>query len=191
MNASTFFAIHRDLNTNAQSFKSHSEQDGRQVEAENTNKRKIAKLKTVANQKVGNFESAKSAGIASSTGIKGIDLLVAKHSIVLSDDKTKLSDNAFQKSLVLYGQDQRLDFMNLPPCMFLVLSAADHNDRFTLHRFYLPYKNGVRFATYLLNESGDVIESVCYQRGAKYLKAFKVIGSKIAYKKEEQATFAA
>jgi hypothetical protein len=61
----------------------------------------------------------------------------------------------------------------------MIISAACIEERFTIHRFYLPYKNGIRFATYLLNEEGDVIESVCYQRNTKYLAAFKVIRTEI------------
>jgi hypothetical protein len=113
------------------------------------------------------------------TGLKSIDQLVTRYGINLSDAETLLADNAFQKSLVLYGQDQRLDYMKLPPCMYMIISAASIEERFTIHRFYLPYKNGIRFATYLLNEEGDVIESVCYQRNAKYLAAFKVIRTEI------------
>jgi hypothetical protein len=61
----------------------------------------------------------------------------------------------------------------------MIIAAASHDEKFTVHRFYLPYKNGIRFATYLLNAEGDIIESVCYQRNAKYLAAFKVIRAEI------------
>nr|WP_297349367.1 hypothetical protein [uncultured Glaciecola sp.] len=110
-----------------------------------------------------------------STGIKSIDLLVNRYCVYLNSDENELADNAFQKSLILYGQDQRLDYVNLPPCMYMIIAGADATTKFVIHRLYLPYKNGVRFATYLLNEDGDVIESVCYQRNSKYLRAFKVI----------------
>ncbi len=97
-----------------------------------------------------------------STGIKSIDLLVKRYCVCLNSDENKLADNAFQKSLILYGQDQRLDYVNLPPCMYMIISEADAKTKFAILRLYLPYKNGVRFATYLLNDDGNVIESVCY-----------------------------
>jgi len=110
-----------------------------------------------------------------STGIKSIDQLVQRYRVCLNSSANQLSDNAFQKSLILYGQDQRLDYVNLPPCMYMIIAEADTETKFVIHRLYLPYKNGVRFATYLINDDGDVIESVCYQRNSKYLHAFKVI----------------
>tara|TARA_R110002124_G_scaffold202007_1_gene368539 strand:- start:161 stop:658 length:498 start_codon:yes stop_codon:yes gene_type:complete len=110
-----------------------------------------------------------------SSGIKSLDQLIQRYGIYLNSAENQLADNAFQKSLVLYGQDQRLDYVNLPPCMYMIIAEADADTKFTIHRLYLPYKNGVRFATYLLNENGDVVESVCYQRNSKYLQAFKVI----------------
>ena len=114
-----------------------------------------------------------------STGLKSIDQLISRHTISLTTQEGLLADNPFQKSLILYGQDQRLDYMKLPPCMYMIIAAASHDEKFTVHRFYLPYKNGIRFATYLLNAEGDIIESVCYQRNAKYLAAFKVIRAEI------------
>jgi hypothetical protein len=110
-----------------------------------------------------------------SSGIKSIDQLVQRYSVCLKSAEGQLADNAFQKSLVLYGQDQRLDYVNLPPCIYMIIADADAETKFTIHRFYLPYKSGVRFATYLLNDDGDVVESVCYQRNSKYLQAFKII----------------
>ncbi|MGJ8674541.1 MAG: hypothetical protein ACSHWP_01210 [Pseudoalteromonas sp.] len=110
-----------------------------------------------------------------SSGIKSIDQLIQRYGICLSSAENQIADNAFQKSLVLYGQDQRLDYVNLPPCMYMIIAEADAETKFIIHRLYLPYKNGVRFATYLLNENGDLVESVCYQRNSKYLQAFKVI----------------
>jgi hypothetical protein len=110
-----------------------------------------------------------------STGMKSVDLLVKRYCVCVNSDENKLADNVFQKSLILYGQDQRLDYVNLPPCMYMIIADADAKTKFVIHRLYLPYKNGVRFATYLLNDDGDVIESVCYQRNSKYLRAFKVI----------------
>jgi hypothetical protein len=110
-----------------------------------------------------------------SSGIKGIDQLVQRYGVCLKNSKNELSDNTFQKSLVLYGQDQRLDYVNLPPCMYMIIADADAETKFVIHRLYLPYKNGVRFSTFLLNDGGDVIESVCYQRNNKYVQAFKVI----------------
>jgi hypothetical protein len=114
-----------------------------------------------------------------STGLKSIDQLISRHTISLATQEGLLAENPFQKSLVLYGQDQRLDYMKLPPCMYMIIAAASTDEKFTIHRFYLPYKNGIRFATYLLNAEGEVIESVCYQRNAKYLAAFKVIRAEI------------
>jgi hypothetical protein len=125
------------------------------------------------------------------TGIKSIDQLVYRYSINFSCNESQLADNAFQKSLILYGQDQRLDYVNLPPCMYMIISQADVDEKFTVHRFYLPYKNGVRFATYLLNEDGEVIESVSYQRNVKYLNAFKIIRKKIVLANQANETLAA
>ena len=114
-----------------------------------------------------------------STGLKSIDQLIARHTINLTTQEGLLAENPFQKSIVLYGQDQRLDYMKLPPCMYMIIAAAPNDEKFIIHRFYLPYKNGIRFATYLFNAEGELIESVCYQRNAKYLKAFKVIRAEI------------
>jgi hypothetical protein len=126
-----------------------------------------------------------------STGVKSLDQLILRHRVCLSDDECQLANNAFQKSLVLYGQDQRLDFVNLPPCMYMLIAEAAVETKFVIHRFYLPYKNGVRFATYLLNEQGDIIESVSYQRNTKYLQAFKVIRKQIAMANSSQQVLAA
>jgi|GEM_PF-3335096 len=124
----------------------------------------------------GDSEAYSGVGIESlSSGIKSIDQLIQRFSICLLGAENQLANNAFQKSLVLYGQDQRLDYVSLPPCMYMIIAEADAQTKFIIHRLYLPYKNGVRFATYLLNDDGDVIESVCYQRNSKYLQAFKVI----------------
>ena len=125
------------------------------------------------------------------TGIKSIDQLIQRHSISFSNNEAQLTDNAFQKTLVLYGQDQRLDYVNLPPCMYMIIAAADLDEKFTVHRFYLPYKNGVRFATYLLNEEGEIIESVSYQRNVKYLQAFKIIRKQIALANQASESMAA
>jgi hypothetical protein len=125
-----------------------------------------------------------------SSGIKGIDQLVQRYGVCLNNNENQLSDNTFQKSLILYGQDQRLDYVNLPPCMYMIIAGADAEKKFVIHRLYLPYKNGVRFSTYLLNNDGDVIESVCYQRNSKYLHAFKVIRKHIvmaSYSAETEA----
>jgi len=110
-----------------------------------------------------------------SSGIKSIDQLIERYGVCLKSEESQLADNAFQKSIVLYGQDQRLDYVNLPPCIYMIIAEANAETKFIIHRLYLPYKNGVRFATYLLNDDGDVVESVCYQRNSKYLQAFKVI----------------
>lgn len=126
-----------------------------------------------------------------STGIKSIDLLVQRYYVCLNSDENQLADNAFQKSLILYGQDQRLDYVNLPPCMYMIIAEADAETKFIVQRLYLPYKNGVRFATYLLNDDGNVVESVCYQRNSKYLRAFKVIRKHIAMAGDAAAVEAA
>ncbi len=115
-----------------------------------------------------------------SSGIKSIDQLIQRYGICLNSAENRPADNAFQKSLVLYGQDQRLDYANLPPCIYMIIAEADAETKYIIHRLYLPYKSGVRFATYLLNENGDVVESVCYQRNSKYLQAFKVIRKHIS-----------
>ncbi|MFQ3251346.1 MAG: hypothetical protein ACI9O6_003193 [Glaciecola sp.] len=125
------------------------------------------------------------------TGIKSIDHLVQRYSINFNIDEGQLADNAFQKSLVLYGQDQRLDYFNLPPCMYMIIAAASAEEKFIVHRFYLPYKNGVRFATYLLNEEGEIVESVSYQRNVKYLQAFKIIRKQIALANQINESIAA
>jgi len=114
------------------------------------------------------------------SGIKSVDQLVQRYHVYLQSRENELADNAFQKSLILYGQDQRLDYVNLPPCMYMIIAEADAATKFVIHRLYLPYKSGVRFATFLLSNDGDVLESVCYQRNSKYLNAFKVIRKQIA-----------
>ena len=125
------------------------------------------------------------------SGIKSIDQLVQRYNISFSSNESQLADNPFQKSLILYGQDQSLGYINLPPCMYMIIAQANPEERFVVHRFYLPYKNGVRFATYLLNECGDIIESVSYQRNAKYLHAFKIIRKKITFANQLPESMAA
>jgi len=126
-----------------------------------------------------------------SSGIKSVDQLVQRYSVCLQCSESQLADNAFQKSLILYGQDQRLDYVNLPPCMYMIIAEADAETKFVIHRLYLPYKNGVRFATFLLSDDGEVVESVCYQRNSKYLNAFKVIRKQIAVLSFSEQTEAA
>lgn len=126
-----------------------------------------------------------------STGLKSIDQLIARYSICLPYEQGIVVDNPFQKTTTLYGQDHRLAFMNLPYCMYKILSEASEGESFTLHRFYLPHKKGVRFATYLLDEHGEMIESVCYQRNAKYSSAFKVLRGEIKAHYKINSSFAA
>jgi hypothetical protein len=126
-----------------------------------------------------------------STGLKSIDQLIARYNIQLPTLFENAIDNAFQKTTMLCGQDERIDFMNLPYCIYRIVSDASEDERFTLHRFYLPHKKGVRFATYLIDENGDMVESVCYQRNIKYTSAFKVIRAEINAHTISQETLAA
>jgi hypothetical protein len=106
------------------------------------------------------------------TGIKQLDKVIAKRGIT-----TEPTHNEFQSSMRLFGKDNRLKTLNLPPCMANIVCNLKDGESVTLHRFYLAYKeNSPRLAFFLTDEDGRIVERVYFLRKTLYQHASANIG---------------
>ena len=105
------------------------------------------------------------------TGLKTIDGLIERFGISAAE-----THDAFQHVLCLQGGDKRAIALKLPFCFYQKLSSLPKSRMITLHQFYLPHRKA-RLASFLINEHGQVIEQVYYQRDAKHVKACKKLQS--------------
>ncbi|NVK56167.1 MAG: hypothetical protein HWE26_11155 [Alteromonadaceae bacterium] len=101
------------------------------------------------------------------TGLKTIDSLIARFGVRADE-----YHDAFQNVLLLHGGDKRAVALKLPFCFYQKLSNLPKSRMITLHQFYLPHRKA-RLASFLIDERGQVIEQVYYQRDSKYVKACK------------------
>ncbi|WP_218397184.1 hypothetical protein [Alteromonas lipotrueae] len=90
------------------------------------------------------------------TGVKAVDQLIEKFGILSSPGQDK-----FQRLTHLFGGDKRAD--SLPFCMYQKVMGAPVSRRFTVHHFYLPYKN-CKLASFMFNEKGELIEQVYFTK---------------------------
>lgn len=93
---------------------------------------------------------------AMTTGVKAVDQLIEKFGILSSPGQDQ-----FQRLTHLFGGDKRAD--SLPFCMYQKVMGAPVSRRFTVHHFYLPYKN-CKLATFMFNEKGELIEQVYFTK---------------------------
>ena len=110
-------------------------------------------------------------GIVMNTGLKTIDNLIERFGISVGE-----GHDAFQQVLDLYGGDSRATTMKLPFCFYQIIANLPVNRRLSLHQFYLPHRKA-RLASFLIDENGQIIEQVYYQRDRKYVKACKKLQS--------------
>lgn len=90
------------------------------------------------------------------TGVKAVDQLIEEFGIL-----TKPGNDPFQRLMHLFGGDKRAD--TLPFCMYNKVMGAPVSRRFTVHHFYLPYKN-CKLASFMFNEKGELIEQVYFTK---------------------------
>lgn len=105
------------------------------------------------------------------TGLKTIDNLIERFGISVGE-----GHDAFQQVIDLYGGDSRAVSLKLPFCFYQIIANLPVNRRLSLHQFYLPHRKA-RLASFLIDESGHIIEQVYYQRDSKYVKACKKLQS--------------
>lgn len=103
------------------------------------------------------------------TGIKALDNLITKFGI-----ETGVTQNDFQRGIELKSQDRRAVLMKLPYCFYTKIMALEESETVLLHQFALPYRNA-RLASFLVNQQGQIIEQVYYQRDSKYVIACKKV----------------
>lgn len=106
--------------------------------------------------------------LAINTGIKSLDATFMRHSIQFEDCNTPL-----QKVFSINGQARGAGFRMLPFCMQQIVLATPVSEKLRVMQFSLPYKNNEKFACFLFNEEGELVEQVCYQRKFNYVRAFK------------------
>ena len=105
------------------------------------------------------------------TGIKALDVTIDKHHIAVLEH----SDNDFQKAIEITPLIS-LNSLKVPYCMVQIIrNERNANQRFTIHRFHLPYNYNKKFADFLVDETGRLVEQVCYIKTSKYQRAFNVI----------------
>lgn len=101
------------------------------------------------------------------TGMKNIDKLISRYGIRL--DKGRDVSQCLQ---VLQGGTADSIGMHVPYCIWRIVESAPQHVNFKLHTWYLPHRSA-RLASFLIDEQGDVIEQVYFQRDANYVKACK------------------
>ncbi|MDC8831211.1 hypothetical protein [Alteromonas gilva] len=109
------------------------------------------------------------------TGLKTIDSLIERFGICAGE-----THDAFQNVLCLHGGDKRAVALKLPFCFYHKLAHLPKSRMITLHQFYLPHRKA-RLASFLIDERGQVIEQVYYQRDSKYVKACKKLQSLVQH----------
>lgn len=108
------------------------------------------------------------------TGIKAIDKLIDKYGFLVDEGRDE-----FQQVSIMFGEDPRIQTMKLPYCFYREIASAPLFKRFVLHQLFLPHRK-TRFASFLLDEDGQLVEQVYYLRDAKGVKACKKVQEAIA-----------
>ena len=101
------------------------------------------------------------------TGMKTIDKLISRYGIRLDQGR-----DVSQSLQILQGGAAESRGINIPYCMWRIVESAPQHTNFKLHTWYLPHRKA-RLASFLVDEQGDVIEQVYFQRDANYVKACK------------------
>lgn len=105
------------------------------------------------------------------TGIKQLDRYVSR--LGITQDPV---NNQLQKGFRIYANDPRLRSLMLPYCMHRLCLELRGSESLILHTFYLPYRpSRTRLASFLLDEQGNIIEQVYFQRQFRYINASKAI----------------
>ncbi|MBU3022760.1 hypothetical protein [Aestuariibacter sp. A3R04] len=100
-----------------------------------------------------------------STGMKNIDKLISRFGVRVEEGR-----DTSQCVKILQGGMADTGGINIPYCLWSAVVSAPRHSRFKLHTWYLPHRSA-RLATFLIDERGDVIEQVFFQRDACYVKA--------------------
>ncbi len=103
------------------------------------------------------------------SGIKAIDKLLKTYGLAHQE-----GCDPFQSLTLLHGGDKRATTMKLPWCMYEKVMQRPVSARLTYHQLYLPYRKA-RLASFLIDEKGEVIEQVYYQRDARMVAACRYL----------------
>lgn len=102
------------------------------------------------------------------TGIKKLDILISRYGITASQ-----VCNEFQFSAPIRRHDPSMRSLNLPYCFHRLIESNNH-EQLILYRFKNHTKN-MFLAAFLVDEAGNIVERVYYQRKASYVEACKAI----------------
>lgn len=116
------------------------------------------------------------------TGIKALDKLLTAQGIITSPGST-----GFQSVTELRPADPKVVDLKLPFCMYQKVMMLPAGRRVRYHHFYMQHRQ-CRLASYLVNEEGDIVEQVFFQRDVKSVAACKKLAMMIRkrYKVQEK-----
>lgn len=108
------------------------------------------------------------------TGIKQLDNVISKTGL-----QTMVgTEDAFQRVTLLQSQDPRATTMKLPWCFYRLIMALPEGQQVRLHECFIPYRK-CRLASFLVDEAGEIIEQVFYQRDSRYVSACKKLHQRL------------
>ena len=108
------------------------------------------------------------------TGLKTIDNLISSFGI-----RTEEGVDKSQSLMTFLGGDFRVNTVKMPFCIMQKILQAPHHQEFRLLQWFLPHK-GVRLASFLINDAGNIVEQVYFQRDAKHVEACRRLQKKVA-----------
>ena len=105
------------------------------------------------------------------TGIKALDKLLTAQGIKLSP-----GSNGFQSVTELRPADPKVVDLKLPYCMYQKVMMLPPGSRLKYHHFYLQHRQ-CRLASYMVDDNGNIVEQVFYQRDTRSVAACKKLAT--------------
>lgn len=108
------------------------------------------------------------------TGLKTIDNLIRSFGV-----RTEEGADKSQSLTTFAGGDFRVNSVKMPHCIMQKILQAPQDKQFRLLQWFLPHKQA-RLASFLIDESGTVVEQVYFQRDARHVEACRRIQKTVA-----------
>lgn len=103
------------------------------------------------------------------TGLKSIDNLISSFGV-----RTEEGADKSQSLTTFFGGDFRASSNKMPFCIMQKILQAPQDKQFRLLQWFLPHKQA-RLASFLIDETGTVVEQVYFQRDARHVEACRRI----------------
>ena len=103
------------------------------------------------------------------TGLKTIDNLIHSFGV-----RTEEGEDKSQSLTTFCGGDFRVNTVKMPFCIMQKILQTPQEKQLRLLQWFLPHKQA-RLASFLIDESGAVIEQVYFQRDARHVEACRRI----------------